>query len=56
VADILKTRLGIDVDLVPGKPGEFSVWVGDRRVAKKLFFWFPRDEYVVDSVASALRN
>jgi len=52
----LKKELGVDAELVPGSIGEFTVWVGDRKVAKKGFFRFPKDPDIVRAVAGALET
>jgi len=49
----LKKELGVEAELVPGNTGEFTVWVGDRVVAKKRFLRFPKDRDIVRSVAGA---
>ena len=56
MADTLKKELGVEAEMVPGKTGEFTVWVGDRVVAKKRFLRFPKDGAIVRSVASALKS
>jgi hypothetical protein len=35
VAALIKAETGLDVELVVGGRGEFTVWVGDERVANK---------------------
>jgi hypothetical protein len=52
----LKKTLGVEADLVPGKTGEFTVWVGGRKVAKKGLFRFPKDRDIVRAVAEALKT
>lgn len=54
MADLLKKDLGLDVSMVLGRPGEFSIWVGDRRVASKWLLFFPSDGTVLSSVRAAL--
>lgn len=49
----LKQDLGVDADLVVGGSGEFTVWVGDRKVAEKAWGRFPDPAAVVDAVRSA---
>lgn len=56
MADALKKELGVEAELVPGKTGEFTVWVGGRRIAKKGFLFFPKDRDVVRAVGEALRS
>lgn len=50
----IKEELDSDVELIVGKPGEFTVWVDDRCVAKKTLMGFPDDDACVDGVAEAL--
>lgn len=40
--------------MVEGHRGEFSVWVGDRKVAQKDENGFPKEQAVVDAVRAAL--
>ena len=50
----LKQDLGIETELSVGKPGEFTVWVGDQMVAEKTWSGFPDPDAVVDAVREAL--
>jgi hypothetical protein len=52
VAAQLKQDLGIDAELVVGGSGEFTVWVGDRKVAEKSWGRFPEPDAVVTAVRS----
>ncbi|HLH30074.1 MAG TPA: hypothetical protein VKY31_02650 [Terriglobia bacterium] len=52
---MLKKELGVDVETVGGKTGEFTVWVGDRLVAQKGWVRFPSDQKVLASVREALK-
>jgi len=52
---LLKKELGVDVETVGGKTGEFTVWVGDRLVAQKGWVRFPSDQKVLASVREALK-
>ncbi len=52
----MKKELGVEAELVPGNTGEFTVWVGGRKVAKKGFFRFPKDRDIVRAVAGALKT
>jgi len=52
---LLKKELGVDVEIVGGKTGEFTVWVGDEVVARKGWIRFPSDQTVLDAVGAALR-
>lgn len=49
----LKQELGIDAELVVGSSGEFTVWVGDRKVAEKSWGRFPEPSAVVGAVRAA---
>ena len=46
----LKQTIGVDAQLVVGGSGEFTVWVGDQKVAEKKWGRFPAPEDVVDAV------
>ena len=46
--------MGLDAELVEGGRGEFTVWVGDRRVAEKTWMGFPSDADVLKGVRSVL--
>ena len=54
MAAAIKDALGIHVDLIEGGRGEFTVWVGERKVAKKGLIFFPNDDAVVAAVREAL--
>jgi hypothetical protein len=53
VAAQLKQELGIECDLVIGRSGEFTVWVGEKMVAEKTWSGFPDPDDVVDAVRDA---
>ena len=44
----------MDVEIIAGGRGEFTVWVGEETVAKKDASGFPADEKVVTAVRQAL--
>ena len=46
----LKQSIGVDAELVVGNSGEFTVWVGDQKVAEKKWGRFPAPEDVIDAV------
>jgi len=52
VAAQLKQDLGIDAELVVGGSGEFTVWVGDRKIAEKSWGRFPDPDTGVSTVRS----
>ena len=51
---MLKTELGLEVSLVEGDRGEFTVWVDDEIVSKKGWRGFPKDEDVLEKLRAAL--
>jgi hypothetical protein len=55
VAALIKDSVGADVQLVEGRRGEFTVWVGDKVVAKKdPLVGFPTDDDALAAVQRAL--
>jgi len=54
VAALIKQEVGIEVKIIVGGRGEFTVWVGDEAVAKKDASGFPADEEVMRAVRRAL--
>jgi hypothetical protein len=54
VAVLITEATGVEVDVVEGSRGEFSVRVGDEIVARKDARGFPRDDEVVAAVQRAL--
>jgi hypothetical protein len=50
VAAELKKTLGLDAKLEVGHSGEFTVWVGDQKVAEKKWMRFPDPADVVAAV------
>ena len=46
----------MDADLIIGTPGEFTVWVDQRKVASKNGDGFPPDRTVVDAVRAAVKK
>jgi len=51
---LIKKELGADVETTGGDPGEFTVWVGDKIVARKSWLRFPADQRVLEAVRAAL--
>ena len=39
-----------------GNVGEFTVWVGDKRVAAKGWLTFPADRKILDAVRAELKR
>jgi len=54
VADLIKKEVSLDAEMTVGSPGEFSVWVDGRQVAKKGLLFFPTDTKVLAAVRRAL--
>jgi hypothetical protein len=53
---LLKKELGVEVETMGGKTGEFTVWVGGQLVAQKGWIRFPSDQKVLDAVRVAVRS
>jgi len=54
VAELLKKELDVETQLIAGDRGEFTVWVGERVVAKKNWLGFPDDQKALEAVREAL--
>ena len=54
MAALIKQETGIDPEIIDGGRGEFTVWVGEEKVAKKDANGFPADEEIVTAVRRAL--
>jgi hypothetical protein len=54
VAALIKEKLNLDTDLEPGGRGEFSVWVGGKKIAEKTRSGFPSEPAIVDLIKQAL--
>lgn len=52
----LKRQLGLSAKLIEGDRGEFTVWVGPRKVADKTNGEFPAPEAVVEAVRGVYRK
>ncbi len=52
---MIKERLKLETELVEGARGEFTVWVGDRKVAEKDANGFPAETVIVEAVRAAGR-
>ena len=46
-------ELGIDTQIVVGNSGEFTVWLGDQKVAEKKWGRFPEPAEVVAALKAA---
>lgn len=56
MAGLVKRELGVEVSLVEGNNGEFTVWVDGKLVAKKGLIRFPQDQKILVAVRQALRS
>ena len=54
MAALIADATGLEPELIPGRRGEFTVWVGDRQVAQKDSGGFPAEPDVVAAVRAAL--
>jgi hypothetical protein len=54
VAALIADETSVTPELVEGRRGEFTIWVGDREVAAKSLKGFPADAKVLAAVKSAL--
>lgn len=55
MAALIEHQTGTSAEIVEGSRGEFSVWVGDTRVAQKTRDeGFPDDRAIVTAVRDAL--
>jgi hypothetical protein len=54
VAALIAEATGVTPDLVPGDRGEFTIWVGDTKVAEKSRRGFPADGVAVRAVKARL--
>ena len=55
VAALIRTRTGLDPELIEGGRGEFTVWVDATVVAKKTSAGFPEDDEALTAVLGALK-
>ena len=56
MAALIRDKLAVDSEVVPGGRGEFTVWVGETLVARKDANGFPDDEQIVTAVETGLRT
>jgi hypothetical protein len=54
VAAFIEEKTGIKPDVVEGGRGEFTVWVGDKRVAQKTADGFPTEQEAAAAVQREL--
>lgn len=50
----LEADLRVSAEILEGNRGEFTVWVGDRKVAEKTWAGFPPDDEIVEAVRQAV--
>ena len=55
-AAAIKKELGLDAELVEGDRGDFSVWVGDQKVAQKRWLRFPSNQTITAAVGAAFKG
>ena len=56
MAALITQELGAEPELVEGGRGEFTVWVGEERVAQKDSHGFPSDAEALAAVRQALAD
>ena len=56
MAELIETETRLKPEIVEGGRGEFTVWVGDERVAQKGVDGFPSDQEVLSAVARGLER
>jgi hypothetical protein len=54
VAAMIKSKLGVEPELIEGGRGEFTVWLDDELIAKKGWFKFPSEEKIIAELKTAL--
>ena len=54
MAELIRSELGIESELVVGRPGEFRVLVDGNSVVKKGFFSFPSPDKCLTAVKKAI--
>jgi len=53
---MLERELGVKVELIEGRLGEFTVSVGNKVVAKKGLIFFPPEKQILNAVRKLLVN
>ncbi|MFT5685997.1 MAG: hypothetical protein ACI8RZ_006952 [Myxococcota bacterium] len=57
MADTLKSEFGLDtVNLISGGRGEFTLWLGEKLLAKKDYDGFPTEDDAVKAMRAALNT
>ena len=54
MAALIKKEIGVETELVEGRRGEFTVWVGEQLVAQKDSLGFPSEHDALAAVQRAL--
>jgi hypothetical protein len=54
VAELIETETRIKPEIVEGGRGEFTVWIGEKRIAQKGINGFPTDQEVLTAVRREL--
>lgn len=54
MAALIKSEISVDTELIEGARGEFTVWVGEERVAQKDANGFPSEDEALAAVRRAL--
>jgi hypothetical protein len=54
VAALIESHTGLKAEVVEGGRGEFTVWVGDEKVAQKSAEGFPTEQEALAAVQKAL--
>ena len=54
MAALIRNQTGVEPELIEGGRGEFTIWVGDQRVAQKDLKGFPTDDQVLAAVQTSL--
>ena len=54
MAALIEKETGVKPEVVEGSRGEFTVWVGGKRVAEKTGDGFPSDQEALSAVRQAL--
>ena len=54
MAALIQNQTGLEPELIEGRRGEFTVWVGDQRVAQKEPNGFPTDDEILAAVQARL--
>ncbi|MCW5961338.1 MAG: Rdx family protein [Pyrinomonadaceae bacterium] len=53
-AAAIKERFSLETELIEGGRGEFTVWIGDKKIAEKGWIRFPTIDKILTAVESEL--